>query len=369
MRLKKDLKLVVIMMLCSSWWLMSCSVDDNAIEDLEYDYRTILNSLDWGEDTVFVYGHKTPDADAICSALAYAKLMRTLGYNCKAKVSGPINRETQYIAQRFGFDVPEDKSEVMAGTRLILTDHTDYVQCVNGAREAVILQKIDHHVEGDILDIMIPFVRREMVGSTCTVVYECYKELGVAIDDETAKILLAGLISDTRNLSKSTTCHIDSIAWTALVSQLKLEDDVDEINRQMDEAANNYEGMTDLEIFFSDNKDYGIGGKAIGIGSMVCKAAEADGFVNRMLAVMPDVMNYNQLDMVFAMILIQVPNPDQSNPDIPYVNGVTDFIYYGEGAKEVAEALFGPSLLEVVTYTKENLSRKQIVPLMKEIIE
>lgn len=49
MRLKKDLKYVVIMMLCSSWWLMSCSVDDNAIEDLEYDYRTILNSLDWGE--------------------------------------------------------------------------------------------------------------------------------------------------------------------------------------------------------------------------------------------------------------------------------------------------------------------------------
>ena len=111
---------------------------------------------------------------------------------------------------------------------------------MNGAREAVILQKIDYHVEGDILDIMISFVRSEMVGSACTVVYECYKELGVAIDDETAKILLAGLISDTRNLSKSTTCHIDSIAWTALVSQLKLEDDVDEINRQMDSRHHRY---------------------------------------------------------------------------------------------------------------------------------
>ena len=55
----------------------------------------------------------------------------------------------------------------------------------------------------DIMDDMIPFVRREMVGSTNTIVYEMYKELGVNIDDEAARIMLAGIISDTRNLSKS----------------------------------------------------------------------------------------------------------------------------------------------------------------------
>lgn len=82
----------------------------------------MLQSLDWGLDTTFVYGHKVPDVDAACSSLSYAKLMRALGYNCKAKVSSPINRETQYIAQRFGFDVPELKTDVAAGTRLILTD-------------------------------------------------------------------------------------------------------------------------------------------------------------------------------------------------------------------------------------------------------
>ena len=55
----------------------------------------------------------------------------------------------------------------------------------------------------DIRDDMIPFVRREMVGRTNTIVYEMYKELGVNIDDEAARIMLAGIISDTRNLSKS----------------------------------------------------------------------------------------------------------------------------------------------------------------------
>ena len=90
--------------------------------------------------------------DAVTSALSYAKLMNVLGYNCKAKVSGPTNRESQYIAKHFGFALPELKTSVVPQTRLILTDHTDYAQCVDGAREAIILQKIDHHVEGDIAD-------------------------------------------------------------------------------------------------------------------------------------------------------------------------------------------------------------------------
>ena len=348
-------------LICGASVFTACSTDDNAIIDPADGpgaaYRAVLQGLDWGPDTTFVYGHKTPDVDAVCSSLGYAKLMRALGYNCKAKVSGPINRETEFIAQRFGFNVPELKTAVAAGTRLILTDHTDYAQCVDGAREARILQKIDHHVEGDIKDSGIPFVRREMIGATCTIIYECYNELGVAIDDETAKILLSGLLSDTRNLTKTTTQHEDSVAWTALVGQLKLEGEVAEINRLMAEAANNYDGMSDSAIFVSDYKDYEMGGKAIGIGSLECKADEADDFLSRMLAVMPAVLQDNGRDMLFAKIDVEVPNPDQSDPDTPYVDDGLYFIYYGEGAQAVAEAIFGPSLRPGVTYSKEHLSR------------
>ena len=351
----------------------SCSTDDHVAVEPKLEpgaeYRAMLKSLDWGLDTTFVYGHKVPDVDAACSSLSYAKLMRALGYNCKAKVSSPINRETQYIAQRFGFDVPELKTEVAAGTRLILTDHTDYAQCVDGAKEAKILQKIDHHVEGDIKDSGIPFVRREMIGSTCTIIYECYNELGIAIDDETAKILLAGLLSDTRNLAKSSTQHEDSVAWTALVAQLKLENEVAEISRQMADAANNYDGMSDSAVFVSDYKEYEIGGKAIGIGSLECKADNAEDFVSRMLAVMPVVLSDNKRNMLSAKIDILVPNPDESDLDTPYVEDGLYFIYYGEGAQAVAETIFGPSIRDGVTQSKEHLSRKQIVPLMMEILQ
>ena len=363
--------LAAILTICGSFVFSACSTDDDDVVEPEpgATFRAMLKSLDWGMDTTYVYGHKTPDVDAVCSSLAYAKLMRTLGYNCKAKVSSAINRETEYIAGEFGFALPELKSSVMPQTRLILTDHTEYAQCVDGANEAIILQKIDHHVKGDIPDAGIPYVRREMIGSTCTIIYEMYKELGVSIDDETAKILLAGLLSDTRNLTKPATQYEDSVAWVALVTQLHLEDKVTEISRQMSEASNNYFGMTDSEIFLSDYKGYDIGGKAIGIGSLDCMATEMEDFINRMLAVMPQVLSDKELDMLFAKIDNKIPNPDESNPDDLFLDDGTYFIYFGEGAKVVAESIVGPSLSEGVTYSQEKLGRKQIVSEITKLLQ
>ena len=363
--------LAAILTICGSFVFSACSTDDDdVVPEQGSAFRAMLKSLDWGMDTTYVYGHKTPDVDAVCSSLAYAKLMRTLGYNCKAKVASDINRETAYIADEFGFALPELKSSVMPQTRLILTDHTEYAQCVDGANEAIILQKIDHHVEGDILDAGIPYVRREMIGSTCTIIYEMYKELGVSIDDETAKILLAGLLSDTRNLTKPATKHVDTVTWQALVTQLHLEDKVSEISRQMSEASNNYFGMTDSEIFLSDYKGYEIGGKKIGIGSLDCKASNMVDFISRMLAVMPQIMSEKQLDMLFAKIDNKIPNPDESNPDDLFLDDGTYFIYYGEGAQAIAESVIGQeSLSEGVTYSKEKVSRKPIVAKITEILQ
>ena len=277
--MRKIMQWMVAATLTSSLFVWtSCSNDDNAVipqPGHETEFGALLKTLDWGTDTCFVYGHKTPDVDAVTSALSYARLMRLMGYNCKAKVSSGMNRETAYIARVFGFALPELKSSVVPQTRLILTDHTDYAQCVEGAREAVVLQKIDHHVEGDIADSGIPFVRREMVGSTNSIIYEMYKEQGITIDDETARI---------------------------------------------------------------------------------------------MLAVMPEVMGQRGRQMLVAKIDNMVENTGDDRAERPYVENGTYFIYYGEGAKQVAEGVIGPSLREGVCYTSEKLSRKQIVPRITEVL-
>lgn len=360
---------VVAALLCFN----ACSTDDLALQPQTEQGRalsTLLQSLDWGADTCYVFGHKTPDVDAVASSLAYARLMRRMGYNCKAKVCSPTNRETAIIARAFGFRLPELKTSVEPQTRLILTDHTDYVQCVDGSREAVILQKIDHHAEGDIKDSGIPFVRREMLGSTNTIVYEMYNELGIAIDDEAARIMLAGIISDTRNLSTSSTTAIDSTAMAALTAQLGISaDSVARLNRVMEEAAYDYTGMTDTDIFLSDYKEYDIAGRRLGFGCLACKQGAMTPFIDRMLTVMPQLMQQNRLQMVVAMINNQVENTGPDHDKRPYVDDGLYFLYCGEGAKEVAEALFGTSLREGVCFTTKGISRKQIVTLINEMLK
>lgn len=349
--------------------LTSCTNEDMPVPSEEQSYLSLLQSLNWGTDTCYVYGHKTPDVDAVSSALAYAKLMRTLGYNCKAKVPNSMNKETEYIAREFGFALPEIKPSVDPQTRLIITDHNEYIQSVDGVKDAIILQKIDHHDGGDMLDSNIPYVRREIVGSCSTIVYQCYQDAGVPVDDETARILLAGILSDTHNLSKVATCPIDSIVLYTLANQLGIgPDSLSTLNRMMSGAKYDFEGMTDADIFNSDIKEYTINGFHIAIASLDFRLPGMEEFLDRMLAVMPTLLAENQYDMIFAKVDEHIPNTGENKELDPYIEGGTYFIYYGGDSKTVAEAVFGPSLSQGVTFSEEKMGRKVIVNLVTEVL-
>ena len=93
-----------------------------------------------------------------------------------------------------------------------------------------------------------------------------------------------------------------------------------------------------------------------------------DDFITRMLTAMPEVMKQKGRQMLFAKIDNLVPNTGNDKDVKPYIEEGTYFIYYGEGGKEAAEAVFGASLREGVCYTSEDLSRKQIVPLITKVL-
>ena len=350
--------------------LISCDKDDTPVVDTDNPFRVLLASMDWGRDTCYVYGHKIPDTDAVCSSLAYAKLMRTLGYNCVAKISSSPNKETKYICDYLEIDMPVVKSSVTQGTRLIATDHEEYIQSVDGARDARILQIIDHHQEGDMATSQVPFVYRELVGSTCTLVWQLYQEADVPVDEATARILFAGLVSDTSNLARSNTTKEDSLAWYALTSQLHVEaDSVAIIYRNMQDELSDYDGMSDYDIFVSDYKDYDMGGVPVGIGCVEwTDYASMDEIIDRLLAVMPQVMEDKNRKMVFCMATRYAPNPDTESEEKVIPLG-TYIMYYGDGAREVAEEAIGPSLREGVCYSETRLSRRStVVPLFTEIL-
>ena len=371
-----------ILSVCLSGALF-CACSDSTSSDVNNEgeeFKNTINALDWGSDTTFVIGHKTPDVDAVASALSYAALMRALGHNAVAKIVSPINRETVFISEKFGFEIPEQMSSVDAGTRLILTDHAESALSIDGVKEAKILQIIDHHVAGDLDEKITSdtYVNRQIIGSACTIIWDLYKKTDVKIDNDMAKILLAGLLSDTRNLTKVASSALDSSAWKSLVEQLKLSpDSVAKLSREMSDASHDYYGMTDKEIFLADYKDYEIEGVNIGIASNDWYIdSTMNDFIKRLAAVMPEIAKENKRDILFAKVDAHDPNPDpETAEEMPYIEtGSYTLVYATNGketiAKEIAESDFGELSSEGVYFSSTKLSRKSfMVPKITEYLE
>ncbi|MGA2247017.1 MAG: putative manganese-dependent inorganic diphosphatase [Verrucomicrobiota bacterium] len=93
--------------------------------------------------------------------------------------------------------------------KLILVDHNELSQAVQGANEVDIIEIIDHHRLGSLATQQPIFFRNEPVGSSCTIVADCFFRFGVEMPPEIAGLLLAGLVADTLNLTSPTTTPRD----------------------------------------------------------------------------------------------------------------------------------------------------------------
>lgn len=337
-------------------------------------YRKAIDALTWGDSracgpeapAVIVVGHKNPDGDSVFSAMAYALLMRELGYNAVAKMAGPANKETVFASKAFGFGLPSVLPAVSAADNLILVDHSDYAQAVDGARDAHILQVIDHHGIGDISESRLLYAKYMPVGSCCSIVYTSYKELEVEITASIAKILLAGIMADTLNLIKVTCTDVDRVIYRDLVSvlagadHLSFEEEFEKIQniyKGMSEAAKNFDGMTDEEIFNCDAKDYDINGVHFCLGSMDWDHPESiEGFLDRMLKVMSGRgLCFCRVGFMEHSFILYSGTP----------LGTKDT----EFGKNVAESAFGRSVRPGIIYCERRLSRKlDVVPMLTKVL-
>ncbi len=158
------------------------------------------------DNKILILGHKNPDTDSICSALAYASLKTKLGLNVEPVRLGEINGETQFILEHFQMNVPRLVSTVSNEVdNVILVDHNEKQQSADDIDQVRILEVIDHHRIANFQTKDPLFYRAEPVGCSSTIINKLYKEKGVAIDKPIAGLMLSAIISDTL-LFKSPTC-------------------------------------------------------------------------------------------------------------------------------------------------------------------
>ena len=154
---------------------------------------------------ILVFGHKNPDTDTICSAIAMEDMQRKMGVEAEAVRLGEINKETKYALDYFNTDAPKLIERVEEGQEVILVDHNEFQQSADGIEKAKILRVVDHHKISDFKTSEPLYYTAMPVGCTATIIYGMYKEENIEVEPKIAGLLLSAIISDTL-LFKSPTC-------------------------------------------------------------------------------------------------------------------------------------------------------------------
>jgi manganese-dependent inorganic pyrophosphatase len=300
--------------------------------------------------TTLVFGHKSPDTDSICSAIAFAKLQNELGGNAEAVRLGEINKETEFILDHFNIEVPKYISKVDNGQKIILVDHNETAQSVSNRENAEIIQIVDHH-RVDLSTAAPVNLRVEAVGCTSTIISKIYAENGLTPDKKTAGIMLSAILSDTL-LFKSPTCTDEDIKQAKKLSEIA-EIDYEKYGMDMLIAGTSLGNKTAEEIYHMDMKPFQFGSQratvaqvnTVDIKSVMEQKEELE-------AVMTDLMKKENLDFTCFMIT-----------DI--VNKGTEFFVVGD--KTLSNKAFGMDMNAETIYLEGVVSRKkQIVPPLTE---
>lgn len=206
------------------------------------------------ENKVLIFGHKNPDTDSICASLVRERLDKKNGWeNTKAVRLGNINKETQYVLNYLGIETPELIEKVEEGQNVILVDHNEFNQSVEGIEKAKILSVTDHHRIANFETSEPLYYTAKPYGCTCTILFEEYKTLGHKIEKEEAILMASAIISDTLLLKSPTTTEHDKKALEELGKIANIN--IEEYGLEMLKAGTDLDDFTEEQLINLDAKN------------------------------------------------------------------------------------------------------------------
>lgn len=212
------------------------------------------------------------------------------------------------------------------GKRLILVDHNERTQAVEGMEGAEILEIIDHHRLGTVETISPVFFRNQPLGCTATIIYQMYQEAGVKVEKQIAGLLCSAIISDTLLFRSPTCTAVDKNVAMTLAEIAGL--DIEAYASEMFAAGSNLKGKTDEEIFYQDFKRFTAGKISFGVGQISSlNAAELEELKGRMVPYMEKAYEQHSLDMIFFMLT-------------NILTESTELLCTGQGARQMIEGAF-----------------------------
>ncbi len=239
--------------------------------------------------------------------------------------------------------------------KIILVDHNERSQTIDGIEQADILEIIDHHRIGDIQTSYPIYFKNDAVGSTSTLIANMYFENGLNPSRGIAGILCAAIISDTMKFKSPTSTYADQLSAGKLA---KIADiNIEEFAAALYRASASLEGMSPQTILDYDFKDFNLNKYKIGIGQINSSDSEAfgkvkDGLLKHMRTV--------QENKGYSLILLMVTD---------IVTGGSEILFTGDAAGLIEKA-FNIKSGENSAFLSGVVSRKkQIIPMLSRAIQ
>lgn len=181
-------------------------------------------------NTVYIVGHKNPDNDAIMAAVCYAELKNQVDNTRRYQACrlGPLPKESAAVLERFGVDEPmflEGIAPAEDGVKqqIILVDHNEKSQAVDGLEHAEVIEIIDHHRVADIETSKPILFLNVPIGSTSSLIASRYHHMGVDIPDNIAGCLLSAMMTDMVIMKSPTTTEFDKRLAHELANQIGVD--------------------------------------------------------------------------------------------------------------------------------------------------
>jgi manganese-dependent inorganic pyrophosphatase len=304
-------------------------------------------------EKVLIFGHKNPDTDTICSAIAYADLKTELGQNVEPVRLGEVNGETQYALDYFKVEAPRLVENVVPeAANVILVDHNERQQSATDIGQVRVLEVIDHHRIANFETSEPLYYRAEPVGCTATILNKMYKENGISIEKEIAGLMLSAIISDTL-LFKSPTCTDQDVAAARELATIAGVE-AGKYGLDMLKAGADLSGKSPSQLLTLDAKEFDMGGHKVEVAQVntvdtkdvLALQADLEAEINR-------VVKEKGLDL-FLFVITDILTNDSVG------------LALGRSAN-VVEKAYNVTLSNNTAVLKGVVSRKkQIVPVLTE---
>ena len=303
-----------------------------------------------------VFGHKSPDTDAIVAAMAYAYLQSKLGYDVEAVALGEPNMETSFVLKHFGVAAPRVVKTVSNEVdSVMLVDHNEPQQSADDIDKVTVTHVVDHHRINGFNTAAPLYYRAEPVGCVSTIITNLFAENKIDIPAQLAGLMLSAIISDTLLLKSPTTTDKDREAVKALAEIADV--DYESYGIEMLKAGTNLSAKSDAELVSADAKSFTMGGKSIRIDQI--NTVDLNDVISREDGI-KKAMNDEADEKGYDLFLVLATNVLDSNSELFVV---------GE-PKDVVEKAFNTTLKDDRANLPGVVSRKkQVVPPLQNAFE